>query len=178
MIYNYDTPYEAMLKKLDHCKRWGVQVSDCRYRPLTSMYDHYDPTKYRTGQTGDDYYIHQSAGWTDGRVRDFRKRVRQHNIWVRYARDKALPYDPRMEKWSRIHTTFKFFKMGRPPKLDLVENSPTWQRRIQSLNKIRDYCQARSMNPLDFASLSYGELDSQIQAILHRIELGDDVAKP
>lgn len=62
MIYNHDIPYEKMLKKLNYCKRLGVQVSDCRYRPLESVDDNYDPSKYRTGHKEADYYIHTIAG--------------------------------------------------------------------------------------------------------------------
>ncbi|MHC4461414.1 MAG: radical SAM protein, partial [Planctomycetota bacterium] len=125
MIYNFDIPYEAMLRKLDYCGKWGVQITDCRYRPLNSVEDNYNPAKFKSGQTSEDYYIHEKAGWTDKKIRDFRKRVRQHNIWIRYAKDKCLAYDKRMEKWSSIHNTFKFFRMGRPPQLEVIEKSPT-----------------------------------------------------
>jgi hypothetical protein len=173
MIYNFDTPYETMLKKLDYCVRWGVQVSDCRYRPLDSTFDRYDAAKYRKGQTSVDYYIHSDAGWTDQLIRTFRKKVRQHNIWVRYAKDRATQYDYRMERWSRIHTTLKFFKMGRPPRLDRIENSPTWQHRIQLLSRIKDYYQKRSMNSLNFSTLRKPELDAEITRIIREIQLSD-----
>jgi len=159
-----------MLKKLEYCHNWGVQISDCRYRPLDSTFDHYDGNKYRKGQTAQDYYIHTKAGWTDTTIRDFRKRVRRHNIWVRYAKSRGLPYDYRMEKWSRIHTLFKFFKMGRPPKLDVVESSATWQCRIKLMNKIRNYYRNNDMNSLDFGSLSKRELDIELQKIIASID--------
>lgn len=170
MIYNYDTSYEDMLKKLEYCRKWGVQISDCRYRPLDSTFDRYDGNKYRTGQTEDDYYIHTRGGWTDARIRDFRKSVRRHNIWVRYAMSRGLPYDYRMEKWSRVHRTFKFFKMGKPPKLDVIEHSPTWHARIRLMNKIRTYYRSHDMNSLDFASLSKRQLDESLRQITEKIE--------
>jgi len=166
MIYNYDTPYETMLKKLEYCHRWGVQISDCRYRPLNSTFDGYDGNLYRNGQTAADYYIHSTAGWTDARIRDFRKQVRRHNIWVRYGRSRGLPYDYRMEKWSRIHTTFKFFKMGRPPRLDVIEHSPTWKHRILLLHRIRNHYRRNNMNSLDFSSLSRQELDAILDTMI------------
>lgn len=83
MIYNWDYPFESMLEKLKQCWEWKVQISDCRYRPLDQLFDKYDPQKWRTGQTNEDYYIHDINGWTDKKIRLFRKLVRQQNIMVR-----------------------------------------------------------------------------------------------
>ncbi|MHC4477705.1 MAG: radical SAM protein [Planctomycetota bacterium] len=171
MIYNFDIRYEEMLRKLSYCRRLGVQITDCRYRPLGSVRDGYDPSKYRTGQTEDDYYIHTRAGWTDKKIRDFRKRVRQHNIWVRYARDKGLAYDYNMEKWSRIHTTFKYFHMGRPPKLEFIEKSPTWQRRIGMLKRVKKDYQKHNLNSLDFSCSTYGKIDDRLKRIIRKLDL-------
>ena len=166
MIYKYDIPYDKMLKKLDQCKKWGVQIADCRYRPLDSVKDDYKPGKFRTGQSGVDYYIHSTGGWTDRKVRDFRKRIRQHNIWIRYARDKGLAYDKRMERWSRIHTTFKFFNMGRPPQMEVMERSPTWRRRFKMLSRVRSYYKKQNLNSLDFSNLTYKEIDKNLRRML------------
>ncbi len=170
MIYNFDVPYDEMLKKLGHCKRWGVQISDCRYRPLDSLKDDYNPGKFRSGQTEEDYYIHTKAGWTDHKIRDFRKRVRQHNIWIRYAKEKGLAYDSRMEKWSGIHSTLKYFHMGRPPQLELIEKSPTWQRRIMIMNRVRGYYKKHNLNSLDFSCLTYEEIDKNLRRILEEAQ--------
>ena len=131
MIYNYNIIYEDLLKKLNYCKRWGVQIADCRYRPLESYEDNYNPAKFRTGQTKDEYYIHEASGWTDKKVRNFRKKVRQHNIWIRYAKDKGVEYDRDMERWSAVHTTFKFFNMGKPPQYEVISNSKVWEERLR-----------------------------------------------
>ncbi|MDI3478411.1 MAG: hypothetical protein PWQ59_1936, partial [Thermoanaerobacterium sp.] len=90
MIYNWDLTFEEMEKKRIKCWQWGVQIADCRYRPLTQLYDYYNPMLL--GQTSDDYYIHEEAGWTDELVKQFRKNVRRQNICIRqnlpfYARD-------------------------------------------------------------------------------------------
>jgi len=170
MIYNFDVPYEEMLKKLNYCKRFGAQVADCRYRPLESVADNYDPSKYKTGQAETDYYIHTKAGWTDAKIRDFRKKVRQHNIWVRYAKDKGLAYDKNMEKWSAIHTTFKFFHMGRPPQLEVIEKSPTWKHRIEMLNKVRRYYRKNNLNSLDFSAETMRDIDTALKNILSKAE--------
>jgi len=166
MLYNYDMQYETMLKKLDYCKIWGVQIADCRYRPLDSLEDNYNPGKFRTGQTKEDYYIHIKGGWTDRKIRDFRKKVRQHNIWIRYAKDKGLVYDKRMEKWSSIHTTFKYFHMGRPPQLEAIEKSPTKKKRINLLKKVRNYYRKNNLNSLDFNGLDMNQIDEKLKNIL------------
>ncbi len=83
MVYNWDIPYEEMEKKRIKCWEWGVQISDCRYRPLTQTYDRYSGQKFREGQTGRAYHIHRTSGWTDSKIRTFRKHIRRQNICVR-----------------------------------------------------------------------------------------------
>lgn len=82
MLYNWAIPFDEMEKKRIICWEWGVQIADCRYRPLDQTFDDYNPMK--KGQTNNDYYIHKEAGWTDALVRQFRKNVRQQNICVRH----------------------------------------------------------------------------------------------
>jgi hypothetical protein len=76
MIYNCTLSYEEMRKKLDACRRWGVRVIDCRYRPLDYTNDGYKPGQKPQGK--DDYYIYD--GWKDWQIRRFRRCVRQQNI--------------------------------------------------------------------------------------------------
>ena len=177
MIYNFDISYEAMLRKVDYCGKWGVQITDCRYRPLDSAEDNYKPAKFKTGQTAEDYYIHEKAKWTDKKIRDFRKRVRQHNIWIRYARDKGLAYDKRMERWSAIHNTFKFFRMGRPPQLEVIEESPAWTRRVKMMNRVKGYYRKNSLNSLDFSTFTKKIVDEELRSILCRIDLAQSGAR-
>lgn len=92
MLYNYHYDYEEMTNKRLKCKEWGVQIADCRYRPLNQTFDRYNP--YAEKQTSQDYYIHWK--WTDELVRKFRRDVRRQNIGIRLDRE----YDPRMEKWG------------------------------------------------------------------------------
>ncbi len=82
MIYNYVQDYPEMLKKLKRCKRWGVQIADCRYRPLNQTFDNYNP---RAKQNNSDYYIHPT--WTDRRIKLFRRKVREQNIIIRHGFD-------------------------------------------------------------------------------------------
>lgn len=170
MIYNFNTPYAAMIKKLWFCGKWGVQITDCRYRPLKATSDNYNPGKYKKGQTGVDYHIHEKAGWTDKKIRDFRKQVRQHNIWIRYAKDKGLPYMKDMEKWSAIHNTFKFFRMGRPPKMDVMQDSPTWDYRLGMMNRVKNYCKKHNLNSWDFSDLTKKCIDARLKEFLMGIE--------
>ena len=80
MIYNFDLDYDEMERKRVKCYEWGVQISDCRYRPLDRLDDNYNPHK-RRGQTNKDYHI--NPNWFDEEVRSFRRNVRRHNICIR-----------------------------------------------------------------------------------------------
>lgn len=80
MVYNFDIDFEEMEKKRRKCKKWGVQIADCRFRPLNQTFDNYNPRKE---QTGNDYHIH--SNWTDAQIRLFRKHVRQQNICIRHG---------------------------------------------------------------------------------------------
>ncbi|MBE0535193.1 MAG: radical SAM protein [Phycisphaerae bacterium] len=159
MIYNHDTAYEEMLRKVEKCKEWGVQINDCRYRPLDAQHDNYNSRKYQTGQTDEDYHIHACAGWTDAKVRDFRRRVRRHNIWVRYAKARGEGYDRNMERWSDIHNTFKFFGLDRPPAYELMENSPTWKRRIHVMKRLRNFMKRREIMAISLEGLGGCAMD-------------------
>ena len=84
MIYNWDIPFEEMEKKRIKCWEWKVQISDCRYRPLNRIVDRYSGQKVKYGQSGKDYHIHTSAGWTDRKVRKFRSNIRRQNMCLRF----------------------------------------------------------------------------------------------
>ena len=80
MIYNWDFDFKEMDLKRKKCFEWGVQIADCRFRPLDQTFDHYNPL--RIDQTNNDYYIHHN--WSDELIKQFRKDVRQHNICIRH----------------------------------------------------------------------------------------------
>lgn len=84
MIYNADLNYNELEEKRALCFKWGVQVSDCRYRPLSRLDDNYNPYA-RKPQTNEDYHI--NPNWTDEEVRQFRRNVRRHNICIRHNMD-------------------------------------------------------------------------------------------
>lgn len=84
MIYNYDLNYNEMEEKRVYCANWGVQITDCRYRPLDQTFDEYSPHKTK-GQTNKDYYIHPK--WTDSEIRKYRRNIRRHNICMRHEVD-------------------------------------------------------------------------------------------
>lgn len=78
MVYNHDVLYSEMKEKLEACRRWGVRVADCRFRPLDATSDGYRPGP--KPQEDGAYYVH--PGWTDAQVRRFRRNVRHQNIAI------------------------------------------------------------------------------------------------
>ena len=84
MLYDWDISFDEMEKKRKKCFQWGVQISDCRFRPLTQLFDNYNARKV---QTSADYYIHEKMGWSDQLVKQFRKNVRRQNICIRQGVD-------------------------------------------------------------------------------------------
>jgi len=162
MIYNFNISYENMLKKIAKCKRWGVQILDCRYRPLDLDYDGYNP-HLKKAQPEGSYYIHRDAGWDDAKIRDFRSRVRKHNIWVRYAKDKGRDYDRKMEKWSAINNTYKFFDLRRPFHMRRIEKSAYLQKKIRLLNKIKKFYILNNISPNGVGSYSLNELERYVK---------------
>jgi len=163
ILYNYKVPYSECLRKLEYCAKLGVQISDCRYRPLDTLEDNYRPFGLRDAEPG--YYIHAEAGWTDQKAHDFRRRVREHNIWIRYAKDKGAKYDRRMEHWSAIHNTFKFFGLGRPPRMEEIDASRTWKRRLILLGQAQTASENNNPRP-NLSGLSYSAADSALQQII------------
>ena len=155
MLYNFNISYEEMLEKLKYCKKLGVQISDCRYRPLSATYDNYN-SHSKEEQTKEDYYIHEEGGWTDKKVKDFRRRVRQQNMEIRYANGNK--YDQRMEHWSAIHNTYKFFKLGKPPMMNVIERDKKLREIIVSLNRIKTYHKEQNIESPNLSSFSQREI--------------------
>ncbi len=81
ILYNHDLPPTELMAKVEQCYQWGIQVADCRFRPLGLFHDGYRP--YKKTQADDEYYLHK--GWTDSDVRLLRRTVRSNNICVRYG---------------------------------------------------------------------------------------------
>ena len=79
MLYNHELTPKEIEKKRIQCWDWGVQVMDCRFRPLDQFHESYCPTKE---QTPNDYHIHD--GWTDRSIKITRRSFRRQNIQVRY----------------------------------------------------------------------------------------------
>jgi hypothetical protein len=94
-VENWIFDFKEMEQKRLKCFEWGVQIADCRYRPLNQTFDNYNPLL--KNQTENDYYIH--SNWTDSQIRLFRKNIRQHNICVRHR----IPW----EEYSRERETKK-----------------------------------------------------------------------
>lgn len=94
MLYNHDLSYTELEKKRALCFKWGVQISDCRFRPLDRLTDGYNPHKRK--QEIDEYYIHEN--WSDEEVRQFRRNVRRHNICIRHN----MAYHSRQAELKKI----------------------------------------------------------------------------
>lgn len=102
MIYNWELPFEEMEEKRIKCGEWGVQIADCRHRPFSQLFDHYNGRK---AQSSDDYYIDQR--WTDAQVKQFRRNVRQQNICMR----QGLPfYSSAFERMTVDKETMRMIK--------------------------------------------------------------------
>lgn len=93
MIYNWNYSFKHMELKRKQCYEWGLQISDCRFRPLTQTFDRYNGRL--KDQTSEDYFIHPK--WTDEEVKQFRKNVRRHNICIRH-KIKWEDYDQELER--------------------------------------------------------------------------------
>jgi hypothetical protein len=96
MVYNWNLTYEEMEVKRLHCFEWGVQISDCRFRPLNQLFDYYSPRK--KNQNNNDYHISSASGWNDDLVKEFRANVRRQNICIRHN----LPFYSVMLEHNRI----------------------------------------------------------------------------
>lgn len=131
MVYNFEIPFEEMEKKRQKCKEWGVQIVDCRYRPLNQTFDNYNP-QAREGQTSKDYYIHPR--WMDMQVRQFRRNVREQNIEIRYFGNKKK-YQRRLEQWGNIKRLYNKFGIKSIPSLKEIEKNPNLQRKIKQLKE-------------------------------------------
>jgi len=81
MLYNHRLSAKTLMAKVQQCSEWGVQVADCRFRPLDLFHDGYLPRS--TSQEDHEYYVH--SGWTDTAVRGLRREVRSNNICIRYG---------------------------------------------------------------------------------------------
>jgi hypothetical protein len=61
--------------------------------------------------------------------------------------------------------------MGRPPKLELIEKSSTWKKRIELLNKVRNYYKRHNLNSLNFQGEKLSKIDIQLKDIVQKIEI-------
>jgi hypothetical protein len=107
MLYNHELGPDELRAKVEQCFQWGVQVSDCRYRPLDLFFDGYKP--YLKHQSESEYHVHR--GWTDADVRGLRRTVRANNICLRYTipRDR---YAQGLEGFSRAHKEIVADRLG------------------------------------------------------------------
>lgn len=106
MLYNWRMPFKELEQKRRLCWQWGVQIADCRFRPYTQLYDHFDS---RVSQTSKDYFIH--SRWTDAEVKSFRRNIRRQNICVRMG---FSYYHPALERKTHPDRQTAFELLGQP----------------------------------------------------------------
>lgn len=128
MIYNHDLDYEELEEKRVFCFEWGVQITDCRFRPLDSTQDHYNPHKI-SGQTEEDYHI--NPNWSDSQIRLFRRNIRRHNICIRHD----LSYHSYLMERKKISKKLstKYRKKSYDQVLDII--SDAWDPSIFHFSK-------------------------------------------
>lgn len=78
MLFNWKIPFLELERKRLKCWKWKVQITDCRYRPVTQLHDNFNS---RISQGSESYFIHPK--WSDAEVKQFRRNVRRQNICVR-----------------------------------------------------------------------------------------------
>jgi hypothetical protein len=88
-------------------------------------------------------------------------------IW----KDKEQGYNIDMERWSAIHNTFKYFNLGRPPRYDIIQDSPILQLRIARMSRLKNYQRKHHLPPIDFSTYKMSQLDQMLEDILGKIEL-------
>lgn len=103
MVYNWSFDYYELEAKRKKCFEWGVQIADCRFRPLDQTFDNYN--SHVNHQNENDYYIH--SNWTDSLIRKFRANVRKHNICVRYK----IEWDNYEKKLERTNSKKRIIKI-------------------------------------------------------------------
>lgn len=64
-----------------------------------------------------------------------------------------------MEKWSAIHNVYKFFNLGRPPQMIIIESNKKVKKRIDKLRKLMNYHKKNNTNPPDLSFYSMKKLD-------------------
>ena len=164
MIYNFDIPFEEMERKRKKGFEWGVQIVDCRYRPLTQLYDRYKPNAKAGTQTSKDYYIHKSADWTDEKIRVFRRNVRKQNIGIRYGGTSKKYIESLEKRFSPLRSLFKRFGVKElTPRLDEFDKSRSWQRRVELMKKIRNRCEVSRTVVPSLTGLTISRIDKKLE---------------
>ncbi len=105
MLYNHDLTPQEIEKKRIQCWNWGVQVMDCRFRPLDQFYENYYPTK---SQGPNDYHIH--SGWSDRSIKLTRRSFRRQNIQVRYNK---FPFHSKYFERKKLRDTLPMGTLDR-----------------------------------------------------------------
>jgi hypothetical protein len=74
-----------------------------------------------------------------------------------------------MEKWSAIHNTFKFFKLGRPPRMEKIEKSPEIQSVIKLMHVVKNKCKKNLIAPPLFKANSWRVIENKLNNFENKI---------
>ena len=55
--------------------------------------------------------------------------------------------------------------MGRPPQLEVIENSPTKIKRIKLMNRVKNYYKKNDQSPSNFSGFKMKEIDKKLRKI-------------
>lgn len=114
MIYNWNYDFEEMERKRIKCWSWGVQIMDCRYRPLNQPFDYFNS---RLKQSNSDYHI--NSNWSDEKIKQFRKNVRRQNICVRHS----FPFHSSILEHMKVAKE-QYGRIVQEPKADILKEIP------------------------------------------------------
>lgn len=106
MLFNHEQPFEELEWKRMYCWDWGVQVTNCRYRPYDQLYDYFNGNK--KSQTNEDYYIHPN--WSDLEIKQFNRNVRRHNMTVRFRSNYHSLKMENKKLTKELHNEVRFMK--------------------------------------------------------------------
>ena len=106
VLTNFKQPYSELEFKRMYCWEWGVQVNQCRYRPLDQLFDEFNGRKKE--QCNAHYYIHPN--WTDEEIKQYNRNVRRHNMAIRFRSKYHSPSAEYKKLSLSLHEKVRYMK--------------------------------------------------------------------
>lgn len=73
-----------------------------------------------------------------------------------------MGYKKDMEKWSAIHNTFKFFKLGRPLQLGVIRKNKIMQNATILLDRVKSICKKEKLEPPALENFSWEDIEKKL----------------